>query len=59
MHVQLHSETRKDKETMENAVIECDDSLNSLLQDYESLIKNVWNRDNRLTIEIGILSKLR
>ena len=59
MHVQLHSETRKDKETMENAVIECDDSLNSLLQDYESLIKNVWNRDNRLTIETGILSKPR
>lgn len=59
MHVQLHSETRKDKETMENAVIECDDSLNSLLQDYESLIKNVWNRDNRLTIETGILPKPR
>lgn len=59
MRVQLHSETREDKETMENAVIECDDSLNSLLQDYESLIKNVWNRDNRLTIETGILSKPR
>lgn len=59
MRVQLHSETKEGKEATENAVIECDDSLNSLLQDYESLIKNVWNTDSRLTIEIGILSKLR
>ena len=59
MRVQLHSETKEGKETMENAVIECDDSLNSLLQDYESLIKNVWNGNNRLTIETGILSKPR
>lgn len=59
MRVQLHSETQGDKGAMENAVIECDDSLSSLLQDYESLIKNVWHRDDRLTIEIGILPKPR
>lgn len=47
MRVQLHLATLEDKETMENAVIECDDSLNSLLMDYEALIKNVQHRNNR------------
>ena len=57
MRVQLHLATLEDKETMESAVIECDDSLNSLLKDYEALIKNVQHRNNSLTKEIGILRK--
>lgn len=41
MRVQLNASALEDKENVENAVIDCDDSLNALLRDYESLIKNV------------------
>ena len=41
MRVQLNATALEGKENVENAVIECDDSLNALLRDYESLIKNV------------------
>lgn len=44
MRIQLHSPAFGDKENMESAVIECDDSLNSLLQDFKSLIRNVYKK---------------
>ena len=48
MRVQLNASALEDKENVENAVIDCDDSLNALLRDYESLIKNVWYRNKQI-----------